>query len=391
MRDILFLAHRAPFPPDRGDRIRSFHVLSHLARRARVHLVAFADDPRDAQVAPAFAGMLASCTIVPRGKSPARAAIEALARGRAVSLAAFDDARVHAAVRDVMARHPVAVAYAFSGQMAQYLPAGVRRVMDFVDADSAKFAAYAAEARGPMRWMMAREARLLACWEREVTARVDASLFVSAAEAALVPGARVLENGIDARRFDPAAAFVPVVGQGRLIVFTGQMDYRPNVEAVVAFARDILPQVRAVHPDVRFAIVGRAPTAAVRALASEAVLVTGEVPDVRGWLAAAAVAVAPLMLARGVQNKVLEAMAMARPVVASPAAAQGIDHAGTIGVAEGAAGGAAAVVDLLSDRDGAARLGQAARARVLARYDWDACLAPLDALIGMSTDERAAA
>ncbi|MEH3037360.1 MAG: TIGR03087 family PEP-CTERM/XrtA system glycosyltransferase [Sphingomonas adhaesiva] len=391
MRDILFLAHRAPFPPDRGDRIRSFHVLSHLARRARVHLVAFADDPRDAQVPPAFAGMLASCTIVPRGKSPARAAIEALAQGRAVSLAAFDDARVHAAVRDVMARHPVAVAYAFSGQMAQYLPAGVRRVMDFVDADSAKFAAYAAKARGPMRWMMAREARLLARWEREVTARVDASLFVSAAEAALVPGARVLENGIDARRFDPAAVFVPVVGQGRLIVFTGQMDYRPNVEAVVAFARDILPQVRAVHPDVRFAIVGRAPTAAVRALASEAVLVTGEVPDVRGWLAAAAVAVAPLMLARGVQNKVLEAMAMARPVVASPAAAQGIDHAGTIGVAEGAAGGAAAVVDLLSDRDGAARLGQAARARVLARYDWDACLAPLDALIGMSTDERAAA
>ncbi len=387
MTDILFLAHRAPFPPDRGDKIRSFHVLSYLAKRARVHLVAFADDPRDLEVPAAFAGMLASCTIVRREKGRMRAAVEALAQARAVSLTAFDDARVQAAVRDVMARHPVRTAYAFSGQMAQYLPDGVRRVMDFVDADSAKFAAYAQRARGPMRWMMAREARLLARWERDVTARVDASLFVSAAEAALVPGASVLENGIDARRFDPAAAFVPVVGQGRLIVFTGQMDYRPNAEAAVAFARDVLPRVRAAHPDVRFAIVGRAPTAAVRALASEAVLVTGEVPDVRGWLAAAEVVVAPLMLARGVQNKVLEAMAMARAVVASPAAAEGIDHAGTIRVAEGAA----VVVDLLSDRGGAVRLGQAARARVLGRYDWEACLAPLERLIALSGAERVAA
>ena len=131
----------------------------------------------------------------------------------------------------------------------------------------------------------------------------------------------------------------------------------------------------------------RAPGAAVRALASDAVLVTGEVPDVRGWLAAADVVVAPLMLARGVQNKVLEAMAMARPVIASPAAAEGIDHAGTIRVAQGAA----AVIEALSDRAGAARLGQAARARVLARYDWDACLAPLDGMMRLERTHRVAA
>lgn len=380
MTDILFLAHRVPFPPDRGDRIRSFHVLRHLAARARVHLVAFADTAADVDVPPAFRAMLGECVVVHRTKSRARAAAEALAGGRPVSLAAFDDARFHAAVRDIVARHPVAATYAFSGQMAQYLPAHGRRIMDFVDADSAKFAAYA---RGPLAWPMRREARLLGAYERQVAANVDAALFVSAAEATLVPGGRVLENGIDTAVFDPAAPFAPVVGQGRLVTFIGQMDYRPNVEAVVAFAREMLPAVRARHADVRFAIVGRAPTTAVRALAGESVIVTGEVPDVRGWLAASDVVVAPLLIARGVQNKVLEAMAMARPVLASAAAAEGIDHAGTIRVGEGAE----AVCALLDDPAG---LGPAARARVVARYGWDAALAPLDAMLGLASLKAAA-
>ena len=381
--DILFLAHRVPFPPDRGDRIRSFHVLKHLAARATVHLVAFADSAAEAEVAPAFRALLGESVVVPRTKSRPRALAEALATGRPASLTAFDDPRLRRAVADVLARRPVSRIYAFSGQMAQYLPAGVPAVMDFVDADSAKFAAYA---RGPLGWVMRREARLLGEYERAVAARVEAALFVSAPEAALVSGGRVLENGIDTAFFDPGTAFGPVTGQGRLVTFTGQMDYRPNVEAVVRFAREVLPGVRARHPDVRFAIVGRAPVAAVRALAGEAVIVTGEVRDVRGWLAASDVVVAPLMLARGVQNKVLEAMAMARPVLASPAAAEGIAHAGTIRVGDGVAD----VCALLEDRAAAEALGRAARARVLARYCWDAALAPLDAMMGLAA-ERAAA
>lgn len=384
MTEILFLAHRAPFPPDRGDKIRSHHVLRWLAERARVHLVAFTDDPRDLEVPPALAARLGECVIVPRAKPRWRAGVEALRDGRPLSFAAFDDARVHAAVRDILVRRPIDAVYAFSGQMAQYLPArGPRTIMDFVDTDSAKFATFAGDARGAMRWMYAREARMLALLERTVAATHDAALFVSAPEAALVPGAGVLENGIDAVRFDPAAAFVPVLGQGRLIVFTGQMDYAPNVEAVAWFAREVLPQVRDAHPDVRFAIVGRAPTATVRALASDAVLVTGEVPDVRGWLAAASAVVAPLKLARGIQNKVLEAMAMARPVVASAAAAEGIDHAGTIAVAEGDAF-ARAVCAVLADPDGAAARARAARRQVIARYDWAAMLAPLAEIVGLA-------
>ena len=421
---LLFLAHRVPFPPDRGDKIRSFHVLQYLAKRTRVHLVAFADDAADFHPPAVFTDMLASCTILPRGKSQKRAAIEALAVGKPVSLTAFASPAMQAAVDRILPQ--VGGIYCFSGQMAQYLPVDAPPVvMDFVDVDSAKFAGFAQDARGPMRWMMRREARLLGAFEREIAGRVSASLFVSEAEAALFRkgGARgrvlAVENGIDSAKFDPAAATTPLSsplperegpgvgrfphirtgmaqagrptpdpslpgrGEGALIVFTGQMDYRPNIDAVTWFARDILPLVHRRHP-ARFAIVGRAPTPAVQALASDHVTVTGAVDDVRGWLAAADVCVAPLKLARGIQNKVLEAMAMARPVVASAAAAEGIDHADTIRVAATAQDFADQVIALLDAPDTAAMLGAAARVQVIRRYGWDARLAPLDVLLGLT-------
>ena len=387
MSDLLFLAHRVPFPPDRGDKIRSFHILQHLAVRHRVHLVAFADDEADFDPPAVFTDMLESCVIVPRVKSQRRAAIESLLTGRPVSLTAFADPRVAAAIGRIRAEHPIAATYAFSGQMAQYLDDS-HAVMDFVDMDSAKFAGLADDQRGPMRWMLRREAGMLGRFERMVAARVSASLFVSDAEAALFRRSggqgRILtiENGIDTVAYDPAiVAAIPAPQP--LIVFTGQMDYRPNVEAVCWFADAILPLVQARHPAALFAIVGRAPTAAVLALGDrDGVIVTGAVPDTRGWLAAASVCVAPLRLARGIQNKVLEAMAMARPVVVSATAAEGIDHDGTIRVADAAAGFADAVSALIDDPEGASALGAAARARVQARYGWAARLAPLDAVIG---------
>ncbi|AOH85380.1 glycosyl transferase family 1 [Sphingomonas panacis] len=400
MGDILFLAHRVPDPPDRGDKIRGFHILKHLSAHTRTHLVAFADDPRDLNRAGSLPWLTGERAVVWRGKPRWRAAAEALVRGRPVSLTSFDDAAVRAKVDDLLARYPIGTIYVFSGQMAQYLPAKPhqRVVMDFVDMDSAKFADYAAAAHGPSRWMMAREARLLQAFECDVAARADASLFVSTAEAVLfrkaTGAARVqaIENGIDTSVFDPAASFERFAAEGDLIVFTGQMDYRPNIDAVTWFANDILPLIRAAYPQARFAIVGRAPSEAVRALASRpGVIVTGEVADVRGWLAAAAVVVAPLKLARGIQNKVLEAMAMARPVVASAPAAEGIDHAGTIRVGTTAAEIAQATSLLLDDKPAAAGIGAAARAQVQRRYSWEACLAPLDAILADHRTERVAA
>lgn len=395
MGDTLFLAHRLPWPPDRGDKIRAYHVLKHLAARGRVHVVAFADDPAD---------LMRECDlplgethVIWRGKSQAVAGVQALLSGKPLSLTAFAHGAMRRAVADLLARHRVETIYVFSGQMAQYVPvgSGARIVMDFVDMDSAKFETYGATTRGLAGWMMRREARLLQRFEAQVASRADASLFVSEAEADLfrqrTAAARVhaVGNGIDTRHFAPDAAFDRMAGQGQLIVFTGQMDYRPNIEGVCWFADVMLPQIRDAHPQARFAIVGRNPDATVRALAARpGVIVTGEVADVRPWLAVASAVIAPLKLARGVQNKVLEAMAMARPVVASQAAATGIDHGGTIAVGDTAEAMAAAVCALLVDPAAGARRGAAARARVIEHYGWEARLAALDSILDVNAAPR---
>ena len=393
MGDILFLAHRLPFPPDRGDKIRGYHVLRYLAARRRVHLIAFADAPGDLKHKGGLDTLVASKAIFWRGKPRWRAAAEALVQRQPVSITAFAHAGLGEAVQRLLAERAIDLIYVFSSQMAQYLPDRhrARVIMDFVDMDSAKFAAYGERGSGPGALMMRREAGLLFAHERAVAARADASLFVSAAEAALFQAragaerVQVVENGIDTGFFDPAGAFRRIEPMGRLLVFTGQMDYRPNIEAVRWFAEGVFPHLRLSHPDLRFAIVGRAPTEPVRALArAPGVVVTGEVSDVRGWLAAASVVVAPLRLARGVQNKVLEAMAMARPLVASTAAAEGIDHGETIRTAGSVAEMTSAIAGLLDAPATAEALGRAARAQVMARYGWEARLAALDPLLAAS-------
>jgi sugar transferase (PEP-CTERM/EpsH1 system associated) len=393
MAEILFLAHRIPFPPNRGDKIRSWHLLREIARWARVHLACFADDQEDAAhlagLRAALGGQLGDARVEVRSVSRPAAALRALRTGRPMSLTAFESAGLQ---QFVAAKLPaVDAVYAFSGQMAQFVPARAapRFVMDFVDVDSAKFAAYAEEARGPMRFVYAREAKKLLAYEADVASRADASLFVSEAEAALfrrrtrAAGVRALANGIDSDFFDPGAGFPSVPaeqrGEGPLLLFTGQMDYRPNVDAVRWFATEVLPLL----PGARFAIAGRNPAPEVLALADPRVKVTGAVDDMRSWLAAADAVVAPLRIARGVQNKVLEAMAMERPVVASPAAFEGIEAepGRHLLVADGPIATAEAVKGLLSDPARARELGRAARRLVATTCRWEARLAPLRELL----------
>lgn len=403
MAEILFIAHRIPFPPDRGDKIRSHHLLKALAALGPVHVACFSDDEDDAAHAADLAGLAASHCLVPRTKPLALAGLAALATGRPVSLAAFADPRLRAYVARVLRDRPIAAIFVFSGQMGQYVPrdwAGPL-VVDFVDVDSAKFAAYAKAAKGPMRWVHAREERLLRAAEGGLAARASASLLVSEPEAdlfrrRLAPGlaaqcrVEALGNGIDTAFYDPRA----VSPEPRLaglpaprLIFTGQMDYPPNVAAVVRAATRIMPLVRARHPGATFHVVGRKPTAQVLALDGlNGCRVWGRVDDVRPWLAGATGALVPLEIARGVQNKVLEAMAMVLPVVASTPAVTGIAArpGQTVLVGDADRDLAAAVLELAADPVRAAAIGQAARDQVLAANAWPAMLAALPELLGLA-------
>ncbi|WP_293881121.1 glycosyltransferase, partial [Sphingomonas sp.] len=286
MRDILFLAHRLPYPPDRGDRIRSWHVLQALAKIAPVHVAALIDDDADRVHLAKVESIAASVTVEGRNPSKLRAIAAALLRGTPASVEAFRNAALKTRVDAMLATGTIDAIYAFSGQMAAYVPANFagRFVMDFVDMDSAKFDQLGGFANQ-------QEARRLLAWEIAASRRAQASLFVSDAEANLFRGrtglaAGVVGNGIDLDYFDPASV-KPAPKTGPLIVFTGQMDYAPNIEAVTWFVHHALSRVTAIMPDVRFAIVGRAPMPSVLSLASNTVLVTGEVVDTRPWLAAA--------------------------------------------------------------------------------------------------------
>ncbi|WP_374411907.1 TIGR03087 family PEP-CTERM/XrtA system glycosyltransferase [Novosphingobium colocasiae] len=405
--EILFLSHRIPFPPDRGDKIRSFNVLQALARLGPVHVATFADDAEDMAHEGALAGLAASHCLLLRTKSLARSGIEALIAAKPVSLTAFRDARFAGYVAEVLRTRPIAAIYVFSGQMGQYLPNDFdgRIVADLVDVDSAKFEAYAAKSGGFRGWMEQREARLLAAEEARIAALADHTLLISAQEAALFRGRldatasagriAAMGNGIDSALFD-AKSVQPeprLVGHDApRLIFTGQMDYPPNVDAALRAIRQLLPRIRARVPEASLHIVGRNPVAALTALdGRDGVHVWGKVPDVRPWLAAADIALVPLEIARGVQNKVLEAMAMRLPVVLTTGAATGIEARDQhdYAIADSDDQLVEAVVALAGDPGRAHAMGAAARAWIVGHAGWEAALAPLGGWLGLATRHHA--
>jgi sugar transferase (PEP-CTERM/EpsH1 system associated) len=347
MSELLFLSHRIPYPPDKGDKIRSYNLLRALSAQHTVHVGTFVDDPDDWRHVPALQQLCRGETCV-RPLNPRSARMRSatgLLSGEALTLAYYRDAALSAWTRDLAARRPLAGVFVFSSSMCQYaldtpLQAGRPRVADFCDVDSDKWEQYAGRHGYPMKLVYSREARTLAEAERRYVGQFDASIVISEAEAEILrriagPHAdriRVVPNGVDTEYFDPGREYPDPYAEGELsIAFTGAMDYQANVDGVCWFAAEILPAVRRELPNAVFTIVGSNPTEAVRALAQQpGVRVTGRVPDVRPYLAHARLVVAPLRIARGVQNKVLEALAMARPVVATENALQGIPSAAAL-------------------------------------------------------------
>ncbi|GBD42107.1 Phosphatidyl-myo-inositol mannosyltransferase [bacterium HR39] len=391
---LLFLAHRLPWPPDKGERIRAFHFLRHLATRFAVTVTAPCDEGDVAAARAALEDL--GCRVVTARLGTLRRTLRiarALAGGEPVSLRVFRDPHITRALRRA---DRFDLAFAVSTAAAELLPAPTRLplVLDMVDVDSAKWEELAARSRDPLRRaVLRREAELVRAAEREWARRARRVLFAAererdlfaAREPDLAARARTVSNGVDLAHFDPAHPRPDPCGPRTVprLLFVGRMDYPPNVEAAVRLARSILPRLLAAGSEVELHIVGAAPTLAVRRLAGGRVRVWGRVADTRPFLAHADAVAVPLAVARGIQNKLLEAMAMGRPVVASPQAAEGLPPAVRAGlrVAEDDDGFAAALLRLLTHPEEARSLGLRARALAKAHLGWERALSRLDAVL----------
>ncbi len=384
---ILFLSQRVPYPPNRGDKITTWRLLERMRRRHEVAVIAFAHDASDWQAVRDLQAKEIEIAAFPHHPRWDRIrSLPLLFTSKPLTLGVYGSRALQAEVDRRI--DGVDLAYAYSSSMGAFVMrhAHVRRVMHFAELDSDKWRQYADRMRFPWSSIYRREWKTLAAFETELARAVDENVFCTPLEERifreLIPGAPsvVIKNGVDLTRLKPARENAE---PGHL-VFVGVMNYYPNVEGCVWFAREILPQIRARHPEARLTIVGAHPSDEVRALARlEGVEVTGFVDDPRDYLRRASLSLAPLRIARGIQNKVLEAMAMGLPVVGTSAATQGIE--GVPGkhflVADDERAQIAAVCALLQDSARARELGMAARAFVEERYDWEAALAPLDELL----------
>jgi polysaccharide biosynthesis protein PslH len=339
---VLFLTHRLPYAPNRGDRLRAYHILRTLAAEdAATDVISLVHDDEEAAQAGAMQSFTASVQVarVPTLRNYARGLLQLPTR-RPLTHALLDSPQVAPAIRRVIDKNPPDVVLAFCSGMVRFAMEPpllhIPCVLDMVDADSAKWSALAASSGLPKRLIYAREARCLSRFEVEAMRHARATLIVNERERqmlqALDATARihVMENGVDLDMFLPQAPPAP----SQTVVFCGVMNYAPNEEGALWIAREVWPLVKQQQPTASLMLVGASPTAAVRALAmiDPSITVTGTVPDVRPFLWSAAVAAAPLQTARGVQNKVLEALAAGVPVVATPQVAEGLPAGTQVGV-----------------------------------------------------------
>lgn len=391
--DLLVLTHRVPHPPDRGDRIRTYHLLRILCGWARVHLACLADEPVDSNTLHVLESI---CTRVAMFPVDPRACLWragwSLVRGEAASLGAFHDPRLAGLVAQWTAETHFHAALASASSLAPYLrpiaQRGVPTVIDLVDVDSQKWLDYAQASQWPKSWLYHLEGGRLRLWERGLAHWARCLTLVSESEADLYRRACgagpvvAITNGVDLDTFH----MVPQGPNDGHCVFVGALDYRPNVDGVRWFVREAWPETRRLHPGATLALVGRRPVAAIRRLAGrDGTTLVGQVADVRPYLARAAVAVVPLWVARGVQNKVLEAMAMGRAVVVSPQALEGLaaipgEH---LEVAESPKDWARTIAELLDDEARRWRLGTAARHFVEQHHCWETCLRPFAVVLGI--------
>lgn len=403
---VLFLTHRVPYPPNRGDRIRTFNFLRHLATQADVWLASFADEPVSDATWKMLHSICHRVAIVPVEKRMrwVRAGLS-VACGGSISVGAFSSPRFRSFVSEWSRQTQFAATLSSSSALTQYQRLGalgdVPAYVDLIDVDSQKWVDYAANSSGWRKLVYRIEGQRLRAVESDLADWTRGICVVSDAEADIYRSFRKTEliravpNGVDLDYFTPQSdasrSPTPEVEQNGC-VFVGVLDYKPNVDGICWFAREVWPEVVRQRPDQKLRIVGREPVAAVRELASIPGLeVVGTVPDVRPYLTQASVAVVPLHIARGVQNKVLEALAMAKPVVASPEPLVGLDVHDGLDVfrAETKEQWVSALLRLFDDPVLRKEVGVAGQAYVTANHRWDQCLSSLSEFLGLSSQELA--
>lgn len=390
--EILFIAHRIPYPPNKGDKIRSWRLLKHLTKKFSVHLACFVDDPEDFVHTRFLSSLCESAVFV--SLKPVRSKISSLTgflTDEALSVCYYRSHEMSRAVKKIRQR-PLVAEVVFSSTMAQYVAApekGRVRIVDFCDADSEKWKQYAHDATPVMSWIYQREAEKLENTETTVANWADISFAISPEEAAMFNRRSHIQskvgwwsNGVDTAYFDPEVSS-SVDGEGTDLVFTGAMDYRANIDAVLYFVQNVWPSLRNALPDVTLAVVGSNPAKQILALDKKnGIEVTGRVDDIRPWIKNAKVSIAPMRVARGIQNKVLEAMAMATPVVTTREAAVGIieDTQNAINIADNPSDMVSVIIQLLKNDSKRKHAGLLARQAVTTHYDWNRQLSRFDDL-----------
>ena len=385
---ILYITHRVPWPPDRGDRIRTWNILKFLAQRAHVDLICLADEPITSETRAALEEVTRRLAFVPHTgmRRWIRGAVS-LACGRTATEGLFESRIVRSVIRQWSMTSEYESALASSSGVARYVLPPVLQThgpvwIDLIDVDSQKWLDYAHASGFPMSFVYGLEGRRLRQLETKLASASDRLLVVSEAErdllTAFCPDADVqaVGNGVDTEYFAPAAAETTP----RSCVFVGVLNYLPNSDAVTWFSKEVWPKVRARYPDAVFRIVGKSPTPEVEALNDlPGVEVIGAVPDVRPWLHQSSCVVVPLRIARGVQNKILEAMACGRPIVCAPAPLKGLQVEPGLQLlkAETADEWVSSIGSIFDDHCRAEELGMAAGAWVQVHHRWEACLEPL--------------
>ena len=387
--NILFICHKFPYPPNKGEKIRAYNIIKYLGKRHKIFLYTLYSEERELA---GRRGLEQYCSFVGAYRinkflSNLRSALY-LFSSYPLTFGFFYSSRMKKEIKECISRNSIDIVFASSSSTAQYV-FGIKskkKIMDFIDVDSLKWENYAKAAKFPLKFLYSTEAKRLKAWEDRINRDFDVSIVCTEKERdnleAISAGGkdkiRVLENAVDPGYF----SYREGLFDRKAVIFTGQMDYRPNVDAVIYFYFAILPLIRKGYPDLPFYVVGRNPDPSLKKLCRDS-YITGEVEDIRVYMDKASIFVAPFRIAHGVQNKVLEAMAFGLPVVGVRSVLQGL-HAQPgkdILIADSPQDFAEKVMELLADRERYDSTARNARKYIEEYHNWERNLKALDLVI----------